>query len=361
MLNSIHLCRGIAALLVVLFHSAGNLAKDKYFGIVAQPLEKFFWFGGGAGVAFFFVLSGFIIHHIHERDMEQPQRLLAYLRKRAVRIYPTYWLIFMSVYLLAIMTPSLRDSMPANTSVLLKSLLLVPQDSNIVGGTGAPVLVVAWSLQYELCFYAAFATALIKRWILYFIMLAFAVNFVIQSFLPPHQFPGRFFSSHLIILFGLGMMASKGVKSKCKLPNPGMLVVLSAFAFCVVGLLANLFHEDYSKQVFDLAYGLVSAILIFALARHDMQENRKTIPSRLSFLGDSSYALYLIHFPLVAVLSKISIAILPKNFWGAGCAFIFLVLGSLVVAAIFHKVIERPLLRYLTPKRLFKPVTAESY
>ena len=43
------------------FHSAGNLAKEKYFGIVAQPIKYVFSFGGAAGVAFFFVLSGFII------------------------------------------------------------------------------------------------------------------------------------------------------------------------------------------------------------------------------------------------------------------------------------------------------------
>lgn len=361
MLNSIHLCRGIAALLVVLFHAAGNLAKDKYFGAVAEPLEKLFWFGGGAGVAFFFVLSGFIIHHVHERDMDHPQRLLAYLKKRAIRIYPTYWIIFMGVYLLALMTPSLRDSMPVDVSVLLKSLLLVPQDSNIVGGTGAPVLVVAWSLQYELGFYAAFATALVRKSILYFIMLAFTVNFILQPFLPAYEFPRYFLSSHLIILFGLGMLASKGAKSKFNLSKPEILVALSACAFCIIGLAANLSRENYPKQGFDLAYGLVSAVLIFALARHDLEGNRKIMPSRLSFLGDSSYALYLIHFPLVAVLSKLSIAVLPKNIWGAGCGFVLLVGCSVMVAAIFHALVERPVLHYFTPKRSFQPTHAGGF
>jgi exopolysaccharide production protein ExoZ len=351
MLNSIHLCRGIAALLVVLFHAAVNLSKDKYFGTVADPIESIFWFGGGAGVAFFFVLSGFIIHHVHERDMNHPQRLLAYLRKRAVRIYPTYWIIFMVVYLLAMLSPSLREGLPLDAAVLLKSLLLIPQDSQKVGGTGAPVLIVAWSLQYELCFYAAFATALIKKWLLYCIALAFTVSFLLQPLGLSQDFPGSFFASHLIVLFGIGMAASKVVKARPRLSSPGVLAALATGVFCMVALAANLSRGNYSKPVFDLAYGLVSALLIVALASHDTQRKENPLPGRLSFLGDASYALYLIHFPLIAILSKISIAVLPRNLYGASLAFLLLVGGSVLVAALFHRWIERPVLRYLAPAR----------
>ena len=351
MLNSIHLCRGIAALLVVLFHAAANLARDKYFGTAAQPIESLFWFGGAAGVAFFFVLSGFIIHHVHARDMDRPQTLPAYLRKRAVRIYPTYLIVFMGVYLLTMLSPSLRDDLPTDPAVLLKSLLLIPQDSQKVGGTGAPVLIVAWSLQYELCFYAAFATGLVKKWLLYCVGLAFMVNFFLQPFLPSQEFPGSFFSSHLIVLFGIGMAASKAVQARPRLSSPGVLVALSAGAFCIIAVAANLSRDNYSKPVFDLAYGLVSALLIVALASHDMQHKQKPAPGRLSFLGNSSYALYLIHFPLIAVLSKVATAVLPKNSYGAGLAFLFLVGACVLVAALFHRFIERPVLRYLAPAR----------
>jgi peptidoglycan/LPS O-acetylase OafA/YrhL len=39
---------------------------------VAAPLENLFAFGGTAGVAFFFVLSGFILHHVHHQDLNRP-------------------------------------------------------------------------------------------------------------------------------------------------------------------------------------------------------------------------------------------------------------------------------------------------
>ncbi|MDM0002978.1 acyltransferase family protein [Variovorax sp. J22P240] len=73
-------------------HLGANLAKDKYFGEAAEPLQRLFVFGGAAGVAFFFVLSGFIIVLIHGREIGHPAQLWPYLRKRLARIYPTYLL-----------------------------------------------------------------------------------------------------------------------------------------------------------------------------------------------------------------------------------------------------------------------------
>ena len=193
MFYTIQFCRAIAALLVVFFHSAGNLAKEKYFGVLAEPIERIFWFGGEAGVAFFFVLSGFIIHQVHRKEFNQPNRLIPYIKKRIVRVYPTYFIIFIGVFIIAKLTPSIRNTIPTDPILLIKSLLLLPQDSKVVGGTGAPVLVVAWSLQYEILFYATFATALINRWIFYVIAFIFCLNFALEpmlsqklSFKPPN-------------------------------------------------------------------------------------------------------------------------------------------------------------------------------
>jgi|SRR5450830_161186 len=347
MLYSIHFCRAIAALLVVFFHSAGNLAKEKYFGVLAEPIERIFWFGGEAGVAFFFVLSGFIIHQVHRKEFDQPNRLLPYIKKRAVRVYPTYLIIFIGVFLLAKLTPSLRDTMPTDPIVLLKSLLLLPQDSKVVGGTGAPVLVVAWSLQYEILFYATFATALINRWIFYAIAFIFCVNFMLEPILGSYNFPRSLVSNHLIILFGMGMISSKALLTQYKVKSAGIIVALCGFAFLAIALIVTINRESYLKPLTDLAYGLVSAILVFSLAKYERQGNIAPFIKRITFLGDSSYALYLIHFPLVAILSKMAVSILPMSFIGANLAFFFLVAGSVAVATIFHFTVEKPLLRWL--------------
>src|SRR5260221_9879970 len=91
MLNSLQACRAVAAILAVLFHaSVGIFALDKYFG--HKPFGPVFDFGF-AGVDFFFVLSGFIMMHIHAADIGQPRALRAYLWKRFTRIYPAYWAV----------------------------------------------------------------------------------------------------------------------------------------------------------------------------------------------------------------------------------------------------------------------------
>ncbi|NBQ54213.1 MAG: acyltransferase, partial [Proteobacteria bacterium] len=56
------------------------------------------------GVDFFFVLSGFIILHAHMDDIGRPARLGRYLWRRAVRVYPIYWIcLTLSVGALVVM------------------------------------------------------------------------------------------------------------------------------------------------------------------------------------------------------------------------------------------------------------------
>jgi peptidoglycan/LPS O-acetylase OafA/YrhL len=227
----------------------------------------------------------------------------------------------------------------------VKSLLLLPQDKDVVGGSGAPVLVVAWTLQYELVFYAAFAGALVSRWVFLAVAGAYLASFLLEPILGPYPFPGSFLSSHLVLLFGMGMLASMSSISRYRPRFPGRVAVLAALAFVSTGMLANLSRSDYSKPAFDLTYGLTAAVLVFALTRHE--ENRKVAESLLSRLGNSSYALYLMHFPLVAVFSKAAVRLLPTNTPGAVVALAMIVPCCVMVAEVFHRVVERPLMRIL--------------
>jgi len=73
MLLSIQVCRGLAALSVLLFHLGGALAAPKYFD---EPIFLEICRAGGAlGVDFFFVLSGFIIATVHWTDIGDSSRL----------------------------------------------------------------------------------------------------------------------------------------------------------------------------------------------------------------------------------------------------------------------------------------------
>jgi hypothetical protein len=84
-----------------------------------------------------------------------------YILKRFTRVYPTYWVVFAAA-LTGIAVRHYED-VPKNASAILAALALVPQDPAIVGGTGAPVVIVAWSLQYEVLFYTFFALLITSR------------------------------------------------------------------------------------------------------------------------------------------------------------------------------------------------------
>ena len=115
--------RGIAALLVVLFH-ATSIAE---FYLHHDLAAGVFIFGYG-GVDLFFVVSGFVIMWVHGDDIGHLDRLRPYLIRRLIRIYPVFWIVA------AVLLPIYSGVPPAmNLATLVRSLLLLdPMNNPIV-------------------------------------------------------------------------------------------------------------------------------------------------------------------------------------------------------------------------------------
>lgn len=338
-------------MLVVCLHLASNLGKDKYFGSVADPLYQLFCFGGTSGVAFFFVLSGFIITFIHRDDFGKPGRLGAYLRKRVVRIYPTYLIVFSGVYLLALAVPSLRHAIPTDLAVLAQALALLPQDPAVAGPMGAPVLIVAWSLHYELVFYAAFALAIVHPLLLVGAALLFVVNFIWQAISHSGQFPSSFFANSLMLLFGVGMATAWLVQSGWRMRRPLFVAAAAgALFFCVGAAEAVLGKEPYYTRL-NLAYGLCAAVVITALVQAERERPGRFSNRAVAVLGDASYAMYLIHFPLIALLCKLAVALGLHGLAGVTLAFVGIFVSVVAASVLFCLWIERPMLRALSARQ----------
>ena len=146
-LSGIEALRGIAATAVVFSHAARHV--DKAFG--APGLITAFQ-AGHAGVDLFFVLSGFIILFVHRRDIGQPGRLQHYLGRRFNRVMPLYWLVLALTIGMSVAGRHDAPSLPW----LLWSAALLPSLSE-------PLLGIAWTLQFEVVFYAAFAVLIVSR------------------------------------------------------------------------------------------------------------------------------------------------------------------------------------------------------
>lgn len=341
MYKSIQASRAVAAILVVLFHLGGIIALPKYFG---TPEFDFLFAAGDAGVEFFFVLSGFIIFTAHKSDIGTPGRLGYFLKKRFTRIFPTYWIVFIAVYLAAIAAPSLRNTVPHDPGLLLKSLALLPQNPVEVGGTGAPVLFVAWTLQYEMFFYAFFALLILSRWAAAVGAVGLgAVYLSCAATSSCGAFPLNFFSSDYVLLFAFGM-AVAGHANGRRIERP-LFFVLTGVVFFVLVSADKVFHVDLLASWKTILFGLASSMIVFGLVT---AENAGRVLGGHRFaqlLGESSYALYLIHVPVISLMLKILVFLHFRElgFAGAAMAYVFTFTCCIGAAILVHVWIEKPL------------------
>ena len=72
-IETIQICRGIAAIFILLFHSTLFIGSTSPLKIFNQ---------GYSGVVFFFILSGFIIYFTKYTDFGSPGTIILYLKKR---------------------------------------------------------------------------------------------------------------------------------------------------------------------------------------------------------------------------------------------------------------------------------------
>ncbi|MGN6518124.1 MAG: acyltransferase family protein [Dokdonella sp.] len=154
--------RGIAALLVVLWHAS------IFLGPYGTGLGgRLFGSGGSMGVDLFFLISGFIMVHTTRGSDGSWRDAAVFAIKRAARIWPV-WIVAAALFVLCKPEPRAFVLEPANRSWLLHSLLFVPTPgapSDVAPIYGFPVLGVGWTLNYEMYFYAVFgASMLFARW-----------------------------------------------------------------------------------------------------------------------------------------------------------------------------------------------------
>ena len=357
MFRSLQACRAVAACLVVLFHLGGTFAQDRYFGFKAID-GPFAW--GDSGVEFFFVLSGFLITFVHRGDFGRPQALGGYLVKRLLRIYPTYWLVCAAVCAAAWFAPGLRGALPDSLGVFVKALALLPQDPSVVGGTGAPILFVAWSLQYEVLFYALIAIVILSR----SAGLVAAAALVALN-LSCHVgascgWPLSFFSDNLILMFGMGVACAYLVRSPLRLPHPGATALVAAIAFVVFGLV----EVSHGRELFGvdrrLVYGTLAALMLLGLTQAEDAGRLAWLGQRwIRHLGDASYALYLLHIPVISVACKLILKLGVSNHLALTVLYALVFLTCVGVSVLFHAGVERPLLAWLR-QRLERRVDARS-
>ncbi len=252
--------RGVAALLVALFHGERMLSLPQYVG--SAPLGDFFSFGH-AGVDFFFVLSGFIIYFVHHADLGVPRRLRPYLWRRITRIYPIYW--FVTFVLLALRLVSPGGDHELSLGYVLQSLLLVPQEPD-------PLLGVAWTLEHEMLFYLVFAAAIATRWLGGVLFAGWMLLALFGLALPvPHIPILRFLLSPFNLQFLMGIGAAHMVL-RGGAGAPRTLAVAGGVAFLAIGMVENAGWIAPIGPAGRILYGGAAACIVLGLASAEQRD-----------------------------------------------------------------------------------------
>ncbi|MFC4256558.1 acyltransferase family protein [Altererythrobacter xixiisoli] len=337
MLKSVQMLRGLAALLVLLFHTHLIVGRDKYLD--AKPFGDGFAFGY-VGVDIFFVLSGFIILTAHCRDIDQPDRLPRYLYRRWARLYPIYWVYLAGV--IGLMLLGVGDQGRMALGNLASSLLLikfVPE---------APPLSVAWSLFHEVMFYAFFALLIVNRrlgiaaFVLWYAAVAAGYVLGWSTTFEQHQGFVGVFTSLFNLNFVLGMGAWYLLQKRTGLPGWGYL--LTSLPLFVLGIWE--ISAVQGQDEWRLAFALGSALLLLGVVALE-REGRIAVPDALMKMGDASYSIYLLHTPILSAAIKIVMLAGLQRVLPAGVIFVILALVSLVGSYIGYLLLERPLLGLL--------------
>ncbi|GAB3769067.1 acyltransferase [Spirosoma horti] len=339
--------RAIAAYLVFLHHY-----NPSPVGAFANRL----FHQGYIGVSFFFVLSGFLIHHRYADDYlgRINWSWRRYLQNRFARIFPLY-------ALLLLLTVSVKAQMghPMPLPVVILDFMLLQGFSETYASSG---IAQSWSLTVEVCFYllAPLLFVALKRWgplpltvwligsglliratstylagsldyrealhrqvpfLFFYTFFGRSFEFVLGMWLAHRWQQNRFFYIPYAMRIGLLIISS------CVLWQTG----ISLFAATRIVLIGS----EIAVYNFILPIGI--SLFLLGLISSNAGLRQLLSHSLLQALGRSSYAFYLIHIGVVA-----------HGLQRAGITNRCLLFGLLVLIAHgLYSFIEKPLYQWL--------------
>lgn len=283
-LASIQILRAAAALAVVLFHALQWSHMD--FAV------------GAAGVDVFFVISGFVLWGATQARPSSPG---AFLRARAERVVPMYWIVTLATAAAALWRPGALPIIHPRAGHLVLSLLFVPHLGP--GEDPFPLLPTGWTLTYEAFFYAAMALALAaprdRR-------LRILCGLVLATALLGFGYHGWYtlLANPLLLEFlagvGLARLWAKGRIARW--PSwRGWGLILGGLAI-LAGLQVCGVRDDFLRP---FLWGPPAAMIVAGALKleSDGRIGAGPLARALTAQGGASYSLYLVQVPVIAAFA----------------------------------------------------------
>ncbi len=326
--------RGIAAFAVILDHvpsgQLGALVPNRTLS-----------------VDFFFILSGFVLAHAYGAKLEGGWSPWAFMRMRLIRLYPLYILGTMIgvLALLGRQWPGWTHFLYALIPAIL--FLPAPPNSAISGGSLYPYNGPAWSLFFELIANLVFAMIVrFLNWRVFAVILPVGAALTIITIFnhPDARGPGWMWThldaglARVVFDFFAGVAIYR-LRSVIALPAIPWWAAAVTFLVAIAVPVAAEWAPAY-----DAFATIVLMPLLVALASGAKVNG--VVARICGVLGLLSYGVYILHVPILQLLSPGLLAIgIPP--WGNALGAILIALAAGAAAAILHSLYDQPVRRWL--------------
>ncbi len=379
-ISDLQVLRGISILLVLACHF--GVPKTLLAMLPVEIHAPFF-----LGVEVFFILSGYVVFHTLVRDGFHAGR---FFTRRVFRLYPAI-LAFIAISW-GIDAFLRHSSIPAGVTrdlMLFKEGEFVERSWGVLSGTfmwsssPAPYSYGAmWSLSVEFQFYAAvfvFCTALVhigrmpQRWVLrllvtlcttaFLLMLVTRVGvllrYPVEAHVPRWLFycmVWRFdFLALGVMLAGLEMRFGAALDGKIQALGNYLSPWLLLAPLMVMSLCETPYHAVAEKPFLiglghPFAAACFAGLVLIASRNQAFPATRGRLYRALEWLGDRSYTIYLLHFPMF-ILAWMTVYFARPSLFGSavgyGVAQVVLVLMFLApICELVYRGVELPCIEF---------------
>jgi peptidoglycan/LPS O-acetylase OafA/YrhL len=289
--------RGIAILLVVGFHSYGNInGFAKLTPYVTEVTRKipFFRFGN-YGVQLFFLLSGFVIL----MTLEKSNSFFTFMYKRWIRLFPAMLIATILIFLTAPLLFERPYGQPVLLSALPGILFIEPSWVRYIFGISfVPLEACYWTLYVEFKFYMIFG-------LMYFLLgYKKAISGLILMYLLPRGInvlqDGTVFFQHVnkivahLSFSHFGWFATGAIAYICfnKMISRKKIIIL------LISVLLTIISTSLSTVILNIVIMFLFFIPIFFTRVRNIYGNKLFV-----FFGFISYPLYVIHESAIIALT----------------------------------------------------------
>lgn len=335
-IQSLDGCRGILALMVVLYHANNNTILTNNFFVRQSYLF----------VDYFFVLSGFVLCYNYAEKIKDIRTFRDFFLKRLIRLYPLllYTTFIFGIILFLGKYLNLVKSKETYKGLLLQGLdTLTLMNSTPILGKSLGINYPSWSISAEIIASTFFGLGMLifKKNAFYFFGACLIILILFFFKMEHYVFDGNYGFVRGIFCFLLGyflfLFLQNDVLSNITFGT--FSEIFSLIFLIVMFKIANLWSNQLSFIVFPFIFSI--GIYLFAkgngLVTHTLNSSISQTIGKLSFSIYLNHALVLIIFERL-LFSNFK---LIKNSISANITYLLLSVGSTIIYSYYtQKLIE---------------------